>query len=315
MTMTSCEPLVRRCEANPVLTKADVPYPVETVHNAAVTRHDGRYVMLFRAHRRSGRSVIGMAESEDGLRFRVHDHPFLVPAESGSFAEYEEYGVEDPRICALDGEFLITYSAYSRHGVRIGLARTRDFRTTERLSLVTECDTRNVVIFPDRFDGRYARLGRPHTEIAAWSIWISYSPDLVHWGDARRIMAPLAYHWDEMKVGPGATPIRTEQGWLHIYHGVFKTMDGAVYRLGVALHDLVDPSKVLGVADEWIVQPEDPWERTGYVHNVVFCCGAVEEDDGTVKIYWGGADTVMCVGTASIRDLVELCIHHGRPPL
>ena len=125
----------------------------------------------------------------------------------------------------------------------------------------------------------------------------------------------MAYHWDETKIGPGATPIRTDRGWLNIYHGVFTTMDGAVYRLGAALHDLGDPSKVLGVADEWILQPEDPWEVTGYVHNVVFCCGAVPEEDGTMKVYWGGADTVMCAGTARIEDLVDLCLSNPRPAL
>ena len=91
-------------------------------------------------------------------------------------------------------------------------------------------------------------------------------------------------------------------------------MDGAVYRLGVALHDLEDPAKILGVADEWILQPEDPWEVTGYVHNVVFTCGAIPEDDGTVKIYWGGADTVICMGAAVIDDLVRLCLSASRPP-
>src|SRR5258708_1104255 len=125
-------------------------------------------------------------------------------------------------------------------------------------------------------------------------------------------MRPVPYHWDEMKIGPGAPPIKTDQGWLSIYHGVFKTMDGSVYRLGVALHDLHNPAKIIGVGDSWILQPEDPWELTGYVHNVVFTCGAVPESDGTVKIYWGGADTVMCVGEANISDLVGLCLEHRR---
>ncbi len=116
-----------------------------------------------------------------------------------------------------------------------------------------------------------------------------------------------------MKIGPGAPPIKTPQGWLSIYHGVFKTMDGSVYRLGVALHDLSDPAKIIGVGDSWILQPEDPWEITGYVHNVVFTCGAVPEPDGTVKIYWGGADTVMCMGEAHVSELVALCLDHGRP--
>ncbi|NIM49391.1 MAG: glycosidase [Gemmatimonadales bacterium] len=314
--MTERNDVVARYARNPILTRNDVPYPVETVHNAGVVKHgDGRYVMLFRAHRRNGRCIIGLAESTDGYRFKVHKRPVLVPQEKGVFAEYEEYGVEDPRICALEDAFWITYSAYSRHGVRVALARTLDFRVIERVALFTECDTRNVVLFPQRFGDRYARLHRPHTQIAPWSIWIAYSPDLIHWGDAKVVMKPQPYHWDEMKIGPGATPIRTTDGWLHIYHGVFRTMDGAVYRLGVALHDLADPSRMVGVADEWILQPEDPWERAGYVHNVVFTCGAVAEEDGTLKIYWGAADTVTCVGTAGINELVELCTQHGRAPL
>jgi predicted GH43/DUF377 family glycosyl hydrolase len=308
--------VVERHGGNPILTKEDVPYPVETVHNAGVVKlPQGRYIMLFRAHRRNGRSLIGLAESDDGYSFRVAPKPFLVPAEKGVFAEYEAFGVEDPRICALEGAYYITYSAYSAHGVRVMLARTEDFQRVERVALFTECDTRNVVLFPQKFDGKYARLQRPHTEIAPWSIWISYSPDLVHWGDARVVMKAAPYHWDEMKIGPGATPLRTDQGWLHIYHGVFNTMDGAIYRLGAALHDLTDPSKIVGVADDWILQPEDPWERTGYVHNVVFTCGAVAEPDGTIKLYWGGADTVMCAGTARVDELIELCTKHPRKPL
>jgi predicted GH43/DUF377 family glycosyl hydrolase len=307
------ERIVNRFDGNPILTRDDVPYPVATVHNAGVVKTgDGRYVMVFRSHRENGRSILGLAESEDGYRFTVREDPFLVPAETGPFAEYEEFGVEDPRICELEGAYWITYSAYSHYGVRVALARTTDFREVKRIAFLTECDTRNVVLFPEKFDGLYARLDRPHTEINPWSIWISYSPDLVHWGDGRCLVQTVPYHWDEMKVGPGATPIRTDQGWLHIYHGVFQTMNGAVYRLGVALHALADPARVLGVADEWILEPEDPWERTGYVPNVVFCCGAIPEPDGTVKIYWGGADTVMCVGTANISDLVRLCLEKGR---
>jgi predicted GH43/DUF377 family glycosyl hydrolase len=304
--------VVRRYSGNPILTKADVPYQVETVHNAAVVKYAGEYLMLFRSHLRSGRSIIGLARSKDGFRFVADAAPFLTPAKEGPFAAYEEFGVEDPRVTEIDGVFLITYSAYSRNGVRIALARTRDFVTVERVSLITEADYRNVVIFPEKFGGLYARLDRPHSEIAPWSIWISYSPDLLFWGEAKLIMRPVPYHWDEMKIGPGAPPIRTPEGWLSIYHGVFQTMAGAVYRLGVALHDLADPAVIRGVSDSWILQPEDPWEVTGYVSNVVFTCGAVAEADGTVKIYWGGADSVMCVGEADIDELVGMCLEGGR---
>jgi len=262
--------LVHRYKKNPILTRDDVPYPVGTAHNAGVVKHGDRYIMLFRSHTHNGRSIIGKAESSDGFTFKVHPEPFLVPASSGVFSDYEEFGVEDLRITPIEGEYLLTYSAYSRHGVRNALARTKDFETVERVALITQADLRNVVIFPQKIDGRYVRLDRPHSEITPWSIWISYSPDLIHWGDSRMLIKPVPYHWDEMKVGPGAPPFQTAAGWLSIYHGVFKTMAGAVYRLGVALHDLADPAKVLGVADRWILQPEDPWEVGGYVPNVVF---------------------------------------------
>lgn len=304
--------LIKRYENNPILRREDVPYPVATVHNAGVVKHNNRYIMLFRAHQHNGRSIIGRAESDDGFNFNVDSKPFMTPAREGIFAEYETFGVEDVRICPFEDHYLICYSAYSEHGVRVGVARTQDFNSLERVSLISQADMRNVVIFPEKIDGRYVRLDRPHSDIHAWSIWISYSPDLVHWGDSREIIKPLEYHWDEMKVGPGAPPIKTEQGWLNIYHGVFNTMAGAVYRLGVALHDLNDPEKLLGVADSWILQPEDPWEISGYVPNVVFSCGAVPESDGSIKIYWGGADTVMCVGTAQIEELADLCIHQPR---
>jgi predicted GH43/DUF377 family glycosyl hydrolase len=305
--------IVKRYKKNPILTKEDIPYPVETVHNAGVCKYEGRYIMIFRSHLDNGRSILGMAESEDGFNFKAAEKPFMTPAQEGIFKEYEEYGIEDPRITLIDGEYLITYSAYSRHGVRIGLARTKDFKNIERFSLITEADYRNVVIFPEKFNNLYARLDRPHSEICPWSIWISYSPDLKFWGESRLIMKPVQYHWDEMKIGPGAPPFKTGKGWLSIYHGVFPTMDGSVYRLGVALHDLKDPARILGVCDSWILQPEEEYEVTGYVHNVVFSCGAVPEDDGTVKIFWAGADTVMCVGIAEIKDLVELCLKNSRP--
>lgn len=307
--------LINRFKKNPILTKQDIPYPVATVHNAGVIKFKDKYIMIFRSHKLNGRSILGKAESEDGFNFTADEKPFMVPATEGIFKEYEEYGIEDPRIIFLDGEFLITYSAYSRNGVRIGLAKTKDFQTIQRISLITEADYRNVVIFPEKINGLYARLDRPHSEISPWSIWISYSPDLIYWGESKLIMKPCQYHWDEMKIGPGAPPIKTPRGWLNIYHGVFPTMDGCIYRLGVALHDIEDPSVIIAVGDDWILQPEEPYEITGYVHNVVFTCGAIPEEDGSVKIYWGAADSVMCVGTAIIEELVDHCLNNSRNPL
>jgi predicted GH43/DUF377 family glycosyl hydrolase len=199
--------------------------------------------------------------------------------------------------------------------VRIALAKTADFKNIERIAFITQADYRNTVLFPERINGKYVKMDRPHSDICPWSIWISYSEDLIHWGESQIIIKPLQYHWDEMKIGPGAPPIKTDKGWLNIYHGVFPTMDGCVYRLGLALHDLDDPAQIIAVADRWILQPEDPWEITGYVHNVVFTCAAVPEENGTLKLYYGGADSVMCAATARISDLVNFCLENPRNPL
>src|SRR5450755_3265843 len=136
--------IVKRYSGNPILTKADIPYAVETVHNAAVVKHDGKYIMLFRSHLRTGRSIIGLARSDDGFHFTADPEPFMTPAQNGPFAAYEEYGVEDPRMTKLGNEYVITYSAYSRNGVRIALAKTKDFSQMERVSLITEADYRNT---------------------------------------------------------------------------------------------------------------------------------------------------------------------------
>ena len=184
---------VTRYKGNPILTKDDIPYPVQTVHNAGVTKFDGRYIMLFRSHLDTGRSIIGAAESDDGFNFKARPEPFIVPAKQPPFSEYEEYGIEDPRITLLEGTYYITYSAYSRHGVRTGLAKTKDFKSLERIAFITQADYRNTVLFPEKFNGRYARLDRPHSDITPWSIWISYSPDLHHWGDSKLIMKSMKF--------------------------------------------------------------------------------------------------------------------------
>ena len=134
--------IVRRSGHNPILTKAEIPYPVETVHNAAVVKHEDAYIMLFRSHLRTGRSIIGLARSPDGFHFTADPEPFLIPARDSPFAAYEEFGVEDPRVTRLEGEYLITYSAYSRNGVRIALAKTKDFSQVDRVSLITQADYR-----------------------------------------------------------------------------------------------------------------------------------------------------------------------------
>ena len=207
--MSRSTDLVARSEHNPILTVADVPYPVATVHNPAAARlDDGSTVLIFRSHLANGRCILGRADSRDGVHFDVSPEPWFTPASEGPFAVYEEFGVEDPRLTRIGEDWYFTYSAYSRHGVRIGMARTRDFETVERVAFITECDHRNTVLFPEQIDGDYVRFDRPHTDLTPWSIWVSRSPDLVHWGRSVRVHCPEVYHWTSLKIGPGALGAR-----------------------------------------------------------------------------------------------------------
>ena len=214
----------------------------------------------------------------------------------------------------LDGEYLITYSAYSRNGVRIALAKTKDFRQVERISLITQADYRNVVIFPEKFDGLYARLDRPHSEIAPWSIWISYSPDLRFWGESQLIMRPEPYHWDEMKIGPGRAADQNGPGMA--FHLSRRVPDDG--RIGLSSGGRASRSaESRRRSSAWATPGSCSRKIRGRspAMSTTSCSPAapLPEPDGTVKIYWGGADTVMCVGEANVADLVALCLDHGRP--
>ena len=226
--------LVTRYEDNPLLTPDDIPFPCNTVFNAAVARHNGEYLLLLRVEDLTGRSVFALARSDDGLDFTVDDEPVMTPAAEGEFAVYERKGIEDPRITQVDGVYYIMYTAASSLGARLALARTEDFVTFDRIALISEPDNKDGVLFPEKINGRYARLDRPMVGDMG-NIWISFSDDLVHWGCARLCMPVRGEHWDSWRVGASAQPIKTEYGWLEIYHGVRATSHGPIYRLGAAM--------------------------------------------------------------------------------
>lgn len=302
--------VLKRYAGNPIIRPQDMPYPCEHVYNAGACRFRGKYLLLLRCGRLHSRSEFGLALSDDGYHFQIHPEPVMTPATEGIFAKAENKGIEDPRITQIGDDYYIFYSCYSTRGFQIGLAKTRDFLHFERLALTTAIDYRNCVLFPEKINGMYVRFERPN-----WgnpSIWISYSPDLIHWGNQQQIMAPIPTNiWEDGKIGPCVPPIKTPRGWLHIYHGVTHTMAGCIYRLGVAVHDLEDPRKVIGRAKQFILAPEALHERVGYVPNVVFSCGAIPESDGTLKLYYGGADTCMNVAEGRIDDLVDLALEGG----
>ncbi len=288
-----------RYEKNPIIHRDDIPYACNTVFNAAACRHGDEYILVLRVEDLRGHSHLTLARSEDGYRFRVDPRPWVEPSDDPEFGPYEEYGLEDPRITPIGDAYYITYTAFSRHGPRVALARTRDFVEFERIALVTEVPNKDAVLFPATFSGRYAMLDRPGGYHGVpGSIWIQFSPDLRHWGDARVVLGPEP-GWSGSKLGASTPPIRTDRGWLVLYHGVRGTGAGTLYRVGAMLLDADRPERVLGYAPHFIFGPEEPYERTGDVPNVVFPCGIVPEPDGTLKLYYGAADT--CIGLAEAR--------------
>lgn len=298
-----------RYEGNPILTAQDFPRPVNSVFNAGAAKYGNEYILLNRVQGLDGTSYLWVARSRDGYHFTPDPEPAMVPSTEEPFARYEEYGIEDPRITRIDDTYYIVYVCYSSFDCRVGLALTRDFQAFERVGLISLPDNKDAVLFPEKIGGRYARLDRPMTVISGRrDIWISYSPDLLYWGDARVVMTPRPGRWDSEKIAAGAPPIKTEKGWLLIYHGVRGTASGKIYRLGVALLDLEDPSRVVGRAREAILYPAALEDFLGDVGHVVFTGGVILEDDEELKIYYGAADQVMCLATANLDDLITLCL-------
>ncbi|HXF69791.1 MAG TPA: hypothetical protein VNK89_08280 [Thermoflexus sp.] len=270
------------------------PWESRYVFNAGVVYHNGLVHMLYRAMGEDMSSRLGYAVSPDGLTFYRLDRPVLSPT-----SPWEARGVEDPRITLLEGRFYVVYTAYSGSNVRVSMASTMNFITwTHHGILLPDEDNKDAALFPERINGRYAMLHRRPPDI-----WLAYSEDLTHWTDHQVIMRPRPGTWESWKIGAGAPPIKTEWGWLLFYHGVDHHK---VYRLGVALLDLEDPTRVIRRQEAPILSPEAPWEREGQVPNVVFTCGAVEID-GTYYVYYGGADTVIGVATVPKEDVERFC--------
>jgi predicted GH43/DUF377 family glycosyl hydrolase len=307
MAYSSGRNIVERYPGNPILTLEDLPFPCNAIFNAAAIKHQGEYILLLRVENLAGRSVFALARSTDGYSFAVEPDFVMTPSTEEPFRTYEERGIEDPRITVIDGVYYIMYTAYSYHGTRLALAKTADFRTYERIALISEPSNKNGVLFPTKINGRYARLDRPYSNEYG-SIWISYSDNLIAWYDSEVVMTPRSGYWDTDRVGAGIPPIELDYGWLEIYHGVKITSSGPIYRLGAVLLDRENPAVVLARSAVPILSPRELYERVGDVGNVVFTCGAVVDEDDTIKLYYGASDTHICVGTAKVHDIVDKCL-------
>ena len=312
-------------EGRPILGRSDMPYEAECIFNAGVTKFRGRYVMAFRNdYRFDGvgafeKCLIGVAFSDDGIHWEVEKEPFLTVDDMKS---NEITKVYDPRLTVIDDKCYVCFAVDTRHGLRGGIGVTDDFKHLELLSM-TVPDNRNMVLFPEKIDGKFVRLERPFPVysrggVDRFDIWMSMSHDMKYWGESKLLLGVEDVPFANDKIGPGAPPVKTKEGWLTIFHTVdidhsrgkngWEDKWQKRYCAGIMLLDLNDPSRIIGMSKEPLIAPETHWEvDEGFRTNVVFPGGLILEDDGTVKIYYGASDTVECLATARVEDLIALC--------
>lgn len=283
---------------------------------------------------------LGLAFSRDGVQWEVQPRPcidleaarrLVAPLMPGKDPARELKRFYDPRLTVLDGRVYMCFAVDTEHGLRGGIAVTDDFERWEILSASVP-DNRNMVLFPERVGGRYVRFERPINTHGGWSfsgdqaaMWLSYSPDLCYWGDSQHVLATSDIPFSNDKMGPGAPPIRTRAGWLTTFHAVWRdnargkhgweTQWPKIYRAGIMLTDLEQPWRIVGFCPRPLLAPE-AWYETGldapepgygFRHDVIFPGGMILEDSGEVKLYYGAADTVECLATAHVDDLIALC--------
>ncbi len=301
--------LFQRHAGNPILTAEDWPYAAHTVFNAGACQVGEETILLVRVEDRRGHSHLTVARSRDGVSgWQIDEKPSFAPSPE-QFPE-ETWGVEDPRLTWIEDrqEWLIAYTAYSHSGPLVSLASTKDFRSFKRLGPVMPPNDKDAAVFPRKFGGRYAMLHRPiSTGSSGAHIWLSFSPDLKHWGDHHVLMhARRGAWWDANKIGLSPPPLETHDGWLMLYHGVRQTPGGCLYRLGLALLDLENPTHVLHRSDDWIFAPEEPYERQGDVNGVVFPCGWIlDKSSGEIRMYYGGADSCIALARSNVSELLD----------
>ncbi len=322
---TGASAVICRHAANPILQAADVPYPATLVFNAGVCKWNGKYIMIFRndfgdasAKRLDGHNL-GLATSPDGTNWHVAPKP-VYEADDRSHPLWNAY---DPRLTVIENRLYLCFATGGRWGTAGGVAVTDDLVNWEVLSISVP-DNRNFTLFPQRFDGRLVRMERPFAGYLRpsdrFDIWMSASPDGRYWGDSRLVLETLDFPWVNNKIGPGTPPILTDRGWLTMIHTV--DVDDARpgggwsgdwikrYTAALVLLDRHDPYKVIGISHAPVLVPDEayPWETSGgYRDGTVFPGAMILEDDGEVKIYYGCSDTVQCLATAQIDDLLALC--------
>lgn len=315
---------MRRHEGNPILTRAEIPEvspfvrdPSSVFNPGAIRMGERDDLLLLRVQTRGRETVLMFAHSKDGVRFTVR--PELAVIEGAEFLDPPALHLYDPRLTRLDGEVYAVLSADSEQGCHILTARMGEGSALRMIGITRDRESRNGVLFPERIGGRYCRLERPNLKTlpsgvrTGDAIWLAVSDDLEHWRLEAPVLSGRPRFWDEY-IGSGPPPVKTRDGWLHLYHGVATHLGGAIYQAGVCLFDLHDPSRLLSRGRNNILEPREPYETVGQVPNVVFPSGMIvdgydaegfAEPAARVRVYYGAADTCIGVAESTIERLLE----------
>jgi beta-1,4-mannooligosaccharide/beta-1,4-mannosyl-N-acetylglucosamine phosphorylase len=315
---------MQRWPKNPILSRLDIPtsvpdlIDVSSVFNPGAIRVGDDHLLMLRVQTRGRETRFLIAASADGVQYQVR--PEVVQFRGLERVRETIYHSYDARLTEIEGLYYVMFAMDMDAGCRLGLATTTDFRVFDFLGIVSEDDTRNGVLFPQRFGGKYLRLDRPNRAkleggpTSGDVIWLSESDDLLTWKAVSPIIEGRFHYWDEL-IGPGAPPIKTRLGWLCLYHGVATHFASSnIYQAGVFVLDLKNPARVLARSALNILEPREPYELTGQVPNVVFPSGAIVREvdaegyarlDSEVLVYYGAADTVVGLATATIRELLQ----------
>ena len=297
---------IKKYKKNPIITKKDVPFKVNSIFNPGAIKYEDKYLLLCRVEMPNGRSSLVLAESINGYDFKVANKLCLTPEDHKDCYEYVHWGIEDARITRVGKTFYITYTGYSKYQPLVILAETKNFKDFIIHGPISEPSNKDCAIFPEKIDGYYWKVDRPSAEIRK-DIWISKSSDLIHWGGYRCLMEPVEGIWEGLKIGNSSPPIKTKEGWLMLYHGVRGSGNSMNYKIGVVLLDINKPWINKGRSKVPIIFPEYDYERVGDVGNVTFTNGWIIETNGEVKIYYSGADINICIATTSVDYLLSVC--------
>lgn len=305
----NCTAPLWRYTENPVVRRNPIP-GVARIFNSAVMPYEGAYIGVFRGEQTNGIPYIYLGRSKDAIHWEFDEEkiPFVNEAGEPFMPPY----AYDPRLVKVEDTYYIIW-CQDAYGAAIGMARTTDFKTFTRVENPFLPFNRNAVLFPRKIDGKFKLLSRPsdsgHTPFG--DIYISESPDMKYWGCHRHVMGRGSNWWENVKIGGGAAPIETSEGWLLFYHGVTGTCNGFVYSIGGAILDRDEPSKVLYRCADYLLTPETEYEERGFVPNVCFPCATLQDaDTGRIAVYYGCADSYVGLAFTTVDGVVDYIKAH-----